>query len=273
MVRWQRGAELGLSFTGEYRFTGRAYAPALGFVRITDSHETDVTVRQSWRPAQSPLIRRHGLAADVSARWRRGLGDAAIDAALEDARASLGWSAEITNGVFGSATIEVSEEDVPAGFAITPVTFIPPGRYQATAGRVFLATPPARALQVFATGEAGGFFGGRRVGWRVEPVWTPSPHFQGWVIYDGTRLSGLPAGADAIDLFIAGARAALNTHVFFDLIAQRAGRTPAIAQARFRWNASEGHDLWVVFERGGAGARGRSHSLSVKYTRLLSIGA
>jgi hypothetical protein len=272
MLRWQRGAELGFSFSGEYRFTGSTFAPALGFVRITDSHEADVAVRRSWRPAQSPVIRRHGLVTNASARWRRGIAPAASGAALEDSRVSVGWNAELTNGVFGSATIEVSEEDVPVAFDITPDTSILPGRYQATSGRVFVATPPARALRVFATAEAGGFFGGRRLGWRVEPVWTPSRHFQGWVIYDGTRLRGLPAGPDAIDLFIAGARAALNTQVFLDLVAQRTAGMPGIGQARFRWNASEGHDLWVVFERGRAGAYGRRHSLSVKYTRLLSIG-
>jgi hypothetical protein len=265
MLRIQRGAEQGLFYNAEYRFTGRQFAPALGFVRLSDAHEMAGRLGQTWRPEAAARLRRHGWSLDVASRWRR------LDAALEESRVAVEWNAETPAGVFGRVRLQRATEDVPAGFEVAPGTSVAPGRYDSTTGRVTFATPPA-TVQVFSTVETGGFYGGRRHGWRVEPVWTPSRHFQGWVIVDSSRFPGLAGQPpSSIDLVIVGMRTAFSTKAFLDLDLQRSSGVPAIGQLRFRWNVSEGHDLWVVAEHGRRVEGARSTALTVKYTRLFTL--
>jgi hypothetical protein len=263
-VRWQRGAQQGLAFIGEYRFTGEAFRPTLGFVRVTDSHEVEIRLRQSWRPPASTRVRSHGWTMDNSARWRRG------DATLEEARTSVGWAAETIGGVFGRAALIAAEEDVPVAFSIAGVRTVAPGRYRTAAGQLLLSTPSTSAFQLTAEGTAGGFYGGRRFNWRLSPTWKPSAHFGAWAIVDRTRLSGLAQPSRSITLTSVGVNAALNTQLFLDLLAQRAPGRPAIGQARFRWNPSEGHDLWAVLERGETATGTTRYSFTMKYAKLLS---
>jgi hypothetical protein len=87
---------------------------------------------------------------------------------------------------------------------------------------------------------------------------------------DRTRLSGLAQPSRSITLTSVGVNAALNTQLFLDLLAQRAPGRPAIGQARFRWNPSEGHDLWAVLERGETATGTTRYSFTMKYAKLLS---
>jgi hypothetical protein len=255
-----------VSYSGEYRFTGSAFRPSVGFVRISNAHEVVGIVRQSWRPGGSAGVRRHGWELESLGRRRRS------DGVMEEARVSAQWNVETRGGVSGSGRVQTTEEDVPIAFGPGPNTTVAPGRYRSTTGRFEIGSPPTSALRVFANVEAGGFYGGRRFGWRVEPVWTPSRHFESWIIVDSTRFTGLAGGASSINLVVVGARAALNTKVFADLSLQRASGAQAVGQLRFRWNPSEGHDLWVVGERGRSSTGDVSHAITVKYARLFTIG-
>jgi len=267
MLRWQRDGESGLSANGEYRFTGRGFEPSAGFVRVLNAHEASASVRQIWRP-DAAVVRRIGWDLSGSARWRRAAETGGPTAGLEEARLFAGGNAEWRSGIFTSAVIEVGNDDVAEPFVVTQPIVVNPGQYDTVAGRVVVGTPAGRALQVTARTEFGGWYGGRRWRWRVEPVWTPNAYLQAWATYDGTRIDRRVDGTGRLDVVVLGARGALNPHWFADVTANRMLDGQWYGQVRGRWHRGEGHDAWLVWE---FGRPDRARALSMKYTRLFTV--
>jgi hypothetical protein len=144
------------------------YAPPLGFVL---------------RPGSSTLgggasYGRFGLPGwlqqqVVSARttmYRRqdGTGVETIDS-------DLSWHAIRRGGGSVSVGVRGTRENLAMGFALSPSTQVPAGRYDFLDGHLVIGTPGGRSWRSIMSITGGGYFDGHRIGAGLEQVWNVSP--------------------------------------------------------------------------------------------------
>jgi len=267
-VRVIKGAESGLSYSGEYRFTGSGFEPALGFLRLKDAHEFDASAGQSWRRSPPSSIRRVAWRAEVQARHNREAGHREFAAATGEI------NLETSGGHFVAVRAGRADETLAGPFAVTPEVRVAPGSYSSSSASVFLASSANHPLRLFVRHERAGYYGGSRRTWSLEPLFIPDKRLQVFAAYEGSTLSGGGRPEVRLELVRGGVRAALTRKCFADVLTQRAPHTGASAgQIRLRYNFSEGHDLWIVGERSRLRAGAAiADIVTVKYTRLFAVG-
>lgn len=265
-LRLQRDVEQGLAASAEYRWSGRDYAPGLGFVPTEDFHEGIVNARQRWRDAAWRRMRSHGWSAGATARVRR------ADRGVDELSGRAEWSVEMSNNLFGGVRGQVLREDIAEPFALFGVATVRPGRYDQAWGSAFLVTPEDRKLRGSFTAEAGAFYGGRRSTLRLSPLWNQSRHFEVSADIDRT-IAELPGQSRVAATVVRGRlRLAASRRWLGDFFVQHnTTRGLTSLNGRLRLNLSEGHDLWLVVD-GADGAvvppRGVTTAVTVKYVRL-----
>jgi Domain of unknown function (DUF5916) len=265
-LRVQRDVEQGLAASAEYRWSGRDYAPGLGFVPIGDFHEAIVSARQRWREPSWRRVRSHGWNAGATARVRRS------DDGVDELNARAEWNVEMSNNLFGGVRGQVQREDIAQPFPLLGTAVVRPGRYDQTWGSAFLFTPEDRKLRGSFTAEAGSFYGGRRSTLRLSPLWNQSRHFEVSADIDRT-VADLPGQGRVSATVVRGRlRLAASRRWLGDFFVQRnTSRRLTSLNGRLRLNLSEGHDLWLVVDGAdgpGLTPDGGAASMTLKYVRL-----
>lgn len=126
---------------------------------------------------------------------------------------------------------------------------VPAARYRYQQGEVYLASPTGARLGYRAQVNVGGFYDGKQVLVDVTPTWNISPHLSLGGEYQLNRVRfpsrGLKLNADVARFRV---KAAWNTRLSADFFVQRnsVGRI-VVGNCRVRYQFSEGHDLYIVY--------------------------
>jgi hypothetical protein len=125
--------------------------------------------------------------------------------------------------------------------------------------------------------HAGSFFDGWRISAQITPSWSISKYFgiEGTYVYNHIAFPERDRRYDS-HITRLRIRAALNTAISLNSFLQYSSAANRVsANTRFRYNFSEGSDLWIVYDEGLNTDRARripalpltdSRSLMVKYT-------
>lgn len=251
--------------------SGPNYRPGMGFVRRTDFVNADNTVSYTWMPdGDSPLLR-HTIGLNGFAFLRND------DGSVESAAVTSSWEFTSNNQAGGRASLSVQRETPRTLFTLGGNTPVPPGRYTFSTGTLEFHTSPTGLLRAGTELQAGSFFDGRRFSVELTPTWSISKHLgiEGAYVFNYIEFPDRNRRFDS-HLARLRIRAALNTALSLNSFFQYNSTANRIsANTRFRYNFSEGSDLWVVYDEGlntnltrqiPTLPRTDSRSLKVKYT-------
>ena len=256
--------------------SGPNYQPGIGFVRRTDFVNSDNTVSYTWTPeGDSPLLR-HTLRLNGYAYLRN------EDGSVESAAVTPAWTFTANNQASGTASLSVRRETPREPFSLGGDTPVPAGRYTFTTGTLEYEMSPTNLIRTGTRLRAGRFYDGWRVSAQITPSWTISKHLSLEGTYLFNRIS-FPERDRRFRSHLArvSIRAALNTAVSLNSLLQyNSAANRVTANTRFRYNFSEGSDLWIVYDEGlntdltrrtPTLPRTDSRSVMVKYTYSFHI--
>lgn len=272
MVDWTRRRFQGLSFQNVFVWSGPGYDPAVGFESREDFRRYQSDWSYQWFPSLESRWRRIWLGVESSS-WVRNTDDA-----VETAQIRPFLTLETNEGLTMTVNTKSQYEDVLQAFSFSEDAQVPAGSYWATEAAFRFEAPRGWAIRPNVTLTAGEFFDGSRFGVNHSFDWPVNPYIQlrgGWA-WNRIRFDERGQAFDS-HLLRLTARAALDTHLSFDLFTQFNSLTDVISSnARLRYQFREGQDLWLVWNEGLNLERdvlgvprlplSQARTLSVKYT-------
>jgi len=270
-VELERRRRQGFGYDVFLTRSGPNYQPGMGFVRRTDFVNLDNTVSYTWMPeGQSPLLW-HTARLNGYAFLRND------DGSVESAALTPSWEFTATNQANGRVALSLQRETPRTPFTLGGDTPVPAGRYTFATGTLEFNTSPTGLLGVGTELHAGSFFDGWRISTQITPSWSISKYFgiEGTYVYNHIAFPERDRRYDS-HITRLRIRAALNTAISLNSFLQYSSAANRVsANTRFRYNFSEGSDLWIVYDEGLNTDRARriptlpltdSRSLMVKYT-------
>ncbi len=159
---------------------------------------------------------------------------------------------ESKDGASIEAAIRYSEEDVEEGFELSESINVPQGTYRFADVELEYRGPSGWRFRPGAEVSGGSFYDGRRLSLEIDPSWIVSRYLEFRPSYEVNYLSFSDRDqTDTIHLAQLRINAALNTQVSLSAFTQYNSSADLFTMnARFRYNFSEGSDLWLVYNEG-----------------------
>ncbi len=276
-VAWDRRGTDGFTYGLEWIRAGAEFEPGLGFLLRRDFTSAGVNAGYGWRPGEASPVLTHGprLAASVFTRND--------DGRVETVQVRPRWLLALKSGHDFTAGVTTTYENLDEGFDLPDGATIPAGEYRFTTAE--LRYSPATGALLRASGgiEAGSFFDGRIVSATINPTWNASRHLElgGTYQLSDVRLPDRDQGFTA-HIARLRARVMMSTKLStFAFIQYSSTADRLAANIRLRYNPSEGHDLYIVWNEGLFTDRhaldpvppvSERRTLLVKYSRTFTLG-
>ena len=242
-IQMERRRRQGFGYTAGYAATGQDYNPGIGFTQRNDFTLFEDAVSYTWIPGEDSELIWHTLSLDGFAYKRN------PDNRFESVQVGPEWKYGRKSGVGGGLEAKVSYEDLLQPFQLSENAIIPMGNYTFwRLGADYHMTHTSRK-QILASADVGRFYDGWKVTMNLEPRWYVSPHLElyGEYIYNRVRF---PDRSQKFDSHTTRIRinTALNTKLSTNAFIQYNSASDAFStNVRFRYNFSEGNDLWLVY--------------------------
>jgi hypothetical protein len=241
----QRG-QVGLGYAGALTWSGPDFNPGIGFVTRRDFLEPFARVGYGWfAGADSPIrLVRPELLAFVYLRN--------TDQSIETANLWHSWELQMKSGDDVALEVRAQVEDLLEPLPFPEDTTVPPGRYDFY---YFVGEYRMRPGALFRTDvslQAGSFFDGWNFELQLEPTWNVWRSLELGAEYQFNRVR-FPERNEGFVVHLArirgqfsfDSRATLQAFVQYNSTVDELS-----ANLRFRYNFSEGNDLWVVYNEG-----------------------
>ncbi len=242
---YERRQADGLGFGGGVETVGADYDPGLGFVLRRDVVRGGGNVSYGFFNRGDSALRLHQPVASAELTWGNSEGD------LETSRYEAGWVFEGNTGGVLEVYVARQFEDLAEPFALSEDVVIPEGEYTYEEATAAFAPGQNWTFGVGGSARVGSFFDGTLTSLSVAPVWNVSPHLslRAEYLYDRAEFDDRDERFRSHILRLrtsvsVDARASLNAFVQLNSLADLVA-----GNVRFRYNVSEGHDLWVVWNQ------------------------
>ena len=268
---YERRRTDGLGFGGGIETVGADYDPGLGFVLRRDVLRSGADVSYGFLSEGGSALRLHRPLVSAELTWGN------VDRELETSRYQAGWIFEWGSGGVLEAYGIRQFEDLAEPFALSEDAVIPEGEHTFEEFQAAFTPGQNWTFGVGGNVRLGSFFDGTLTSLGVGPVWNVSPHLslRAEYFHDRADFDDRDERFRAHILRLRSsvsidARASVNALVQFNSVADLVG-----GNIRFRYNLSEGHDVWVVWNQQLNTDRDRfeprlplagDHSAVVKYT-------
>ncbi len=245
-AHWERRGDDGLTYSAELLRAGSGFEPGLGFLRRSGYTSGAGGLGFGWRPGAGSGWLRYGVEGE--GRFLRRHEDGVSEVLEATARAVM----EQRTGHQFTVTVPVRREDLPRDFPLPGGITLPAGAHTFAQLRVQYRPPQTSRLRPAVTLEGGGFHDGRQWTLSVSPTWTPSMHLN---LNGSYRLDVVefPDRDERLVAHVARLRSEVMLSVRTSAMAliqyNHSGRT-LTANVRFRYNAREGEDLYLVWNEG-----------------------
>lgn len=276
LAQWERVRDAGISYDATFSRVGRDYEPGLGFQLRRDFRLFGASLQYKRFLGEASRLRSAGVNMRTQHFFRNA--DGSAESRSIDPQVQL----EFKGGTEISLSARSNFESVRDAFDVAGAT-IEAGEYWYHEGQLRLMLPRSGLFRGDLNATAGGFYDGSRVGISLGPAWNPSKYLELAGTYDVNRIEFSERGQRATaHLVRLKAQIALNTRVSLNLLTQYDNvGDHARLNARFRYNFSEGTDLWLVFDEGMYTERdvldqprlprSSGRTFLVKYTRTLTF--
>jgi len=242
-AEFERRLQDGFGYETGFVWSGPDYNPGMGFIQRTDftqfSQEFNYTYRHD---GESPFISNSfGVEAEL---FYRNLGWE-----LETVQLESDWSYLLKSGNQGSVGVNMTQENLLFSFNLDDDTIIAAGDYTFYQLVGSYSMSRAGLFRFSANAEVGGFYDGEGVTISFQPSWNVSRHLEiggsyNFVYVDfSERNQQFTSHLARLRLGVPFNRQ-VSTNLFFQYNSVTDSFT---TNARFRYNFSEGNDLWVVY--------------------------
>jgi hypothetical protein len=240
---YQRRRDDGLGFEGGVETVGADFDPGQGFVLRRDIVRGGGGVRYGFLGEEGSALRIHLPYAEAELVWGNS------DRSLETSRYEAGWLLQWASG--GELVLEAARqfEELAAPFELSEDAIIPEGEYTFEEASAEFTPGQNWTFGVGGFVRAGTFFDGTLTSFGIGPVWNVSPHLSLRADYLHDRAdfdereqqfrAHIVRLRSSISI---DARASVNAFVQLNSLAD-----VVAGNVRFRYNVSEGHDLWLVW--------------------------
>jgi hypothetical protein len=275
-ANWQRRGTDGFIYTADVTRAGEVFEPGMGFLSRRDYTSGDGSLGYGWRPGRGSALNAYSMSTSGSFVRRN------EEASVESAAYSLSGQLQTRGGHSVSANLGRSYEDLVSQFRLSSDAVVPIGSYWFNDASARYSAPMGALLRPSVNVTAGQFYDGTRFSFDFSPAWSVSRNLTLSGSYQLNRIR-----FDERDQQFTSHLARLRTELTFTTTTSAA----AFAQYnsagdlvalnfRFRYNPSEGTDLFLVWneslnlDRYSLTPRpplSQNRTLLVKYARTFTL--
>jgi hypothetical protein len=233
----------GFSYAFVARHIGSEFHPGLGYLYRENVNLLYSRVEYIWIPDTGSAIQNHGFQNKMIGIWNSQTGE------FETFDNNLYWEALLRSGTYMKANLKLMEENLKNPFSVGEVE-IAPGRYRFASVDVDFQSPSGLLFQFGIKGIGGGYYGGWQLGSEIFSSWTLSPHltFKIEYMYNFVKIAEQTYEPHVVRFRI---RSALNKSLSANAFIQYSSDLNQLSSNfRFRFNPTEGVDLYIVFNEG-----------------------
>tara|TARA_R110000868_G_scaffold304437_16_gene565264 strand:+ start:41312 stop:43549 length:2238 start_codon:yes stop_codon:yes gene_type:complete len=247
-ITWQRRASIGLYYRFFINRSGADFEPGIGFYRTNNTSDYFYRVGYGWLGQENSIYRQHSVnigSYNISENETLDLRSRFIN---------LQWNTDFK--ILGSLELEtglLQEHLLPnEEFNLLRQIYIPVDDYNFYESKISYSSPNSRKLRTNLSAEFGSFYDGSRTQFVIEPKVVANIHFEFGGSYQITKLSFpeiLGRSTTDFTAHLAQIRGqyAFNKKVSTSAFVQYSNVDELVgANFRFRYNFSEGRDLWLV---------------------------
>ncbi len=233
----------GVGYSTGVVWSGADYNPGVGFLRRTDFTQFNQEISYTYRHGDESRFISNAVEVEGDLFYRNS------DWSIETFELEAEWDFMTKSGADGGIGIKRTYEDILFPFNLDQNTIIHDGEYTFYQVTANYRMSRAGLFRVGVNAEAGGFFDGKGYSLSVRPSWSVSPHLEieGTYNYVNVRFSERD---QTFNSHLARLRLGIpfNTQISTNLFLQYNSVVDSFStNARFRYNFSEGHDLWIVY--------------------------
>jgi hypothetical protein len=240
---WERRTYEGLSYDLRYDRAGPRYKPEMGFELREDFFRLGDEVGYGWIPGDESPIERHRLSLQGDAFFRN------ADQSLQTLEVGPEWS--LTTSSQHSLTVEAlyRVEDLRRPFSLSGAVPVPTGRYTFFSGEIDYEMPSDWDVNTGLGVTGGQFYDGWRGTAQAWPTWNVSRRLQIGGFYQINRIR-FPERGEAFTAHVGRLRVDLTPsveHSVSGFLQYNSAREVVVSNLRYRYNPSQGHDLYLVY--------------------------
>ncbi|MEQ9278311.1 MAG: DUF5916 domain-containing protein [Balneola sp.] len=247
-LTWQRRASIGWFYRFFVNRTGAEFNPGIGFFRTVNTSDYFYRLGYGWLGEEESIYRQHSVNIGSYNIFQNDTYD------LRSRFISLEWNTDFKTLGSAEAQIRYNQEHLlpDEDFNLVGKIYIPVDDYDFFESNFSYRSPNSKKLRINATFEYGKLFDGRRVQLEVEPELVANIHWEIGGSYQITDLAFPEAQGRDKEKFTAHlgqirAQYALNKKLSTSAFIQYSNiEELAGVNFRFRYNFSEGRDLWFV---------------------------
>ena len=247
-ITWQRRASIGWFYRFFVNRTGAEFNPGIGFFRTVNTSDYFYRLGYGWLGEEESIYRQHSVNIGSYNIFQNDTYD------LRSRFISLEWNTDFKTLGSAEAQIRYNQEHLlpDEDFNLVGKIYIPVDDYDFFESNFSYRSPNSKKLRINTTFEYGKLFDGRRVQLEVEPELVANIHWEIGGSYQITDLDFPETQGRDKEKFTAHlgqirAQYALNKKLSTSAFIQYSNiEELAGVNFRFRYNFSEGRDLWFV---------------------------
>jgi hypothetical protein len=275
-VNVQRRGTDGPLYAANLIRAGAIFQPGMGFLRRRNYLGGDVSLGYGWRPGGGSVLNRYGVTTGGSFVRRN------ADGSYESAGLALGGDLETRGGHQLGAQASWSYEDLLLAFPLSAGAGVPAGSYRFVDASLDYRSPMGAIFRPSVSLSGGQFYDGTIVSASFSPAWSVSRHLALSGAYQINRVAFDERGQDFTSHI-----GRLRTELTFTtstsaaaFVQYNSADDVVVLNFRFRYNPTEGTDLYVVWNESLNSDRyalspiaplSQERRLLVKYARTFTL--
>jgi hypothetical protein len=275
-VNLQRRGTDGPLYSANLVRAGAIFEPGMGFLRRRDYLGADLSLGYGWRPGGASPLNRYGVTTGGSFVRRN------ADGSFESGGYSLAGDLETRGGHALGGQASWSYEDLTRPFSLSSTAMVPVGDYRFVDASINYRAPNGALFRPSVSLSGGRFYDGTIVSATLSPAWSVSRHLTLSGAYELNRVEFGDRGQE-FTAHIARLRTELTftTSTSASTFAQyNSADDVVVLNFRFRYNPTEGTDLYVVWNESLNSDRyaldptaplSQARRLLVKYARTFTL--
>ncbi|MFC2125026.1 DUF5916 domain-containing protein [Bacteroidota bacterium] len=276
-VNWNRRSEKRLGYNLSYSRSGHDFNPGIGFERRHNYTRFGDYIQYGWYPDKTSRLQNHQVFIQGIAFIHN------TEDKIETSRIGPGWQFVTRVNTFGSIGILQYQDNVTESFSFSDDVDVPAGEYTYYGIEGIFNLRRGNPFTIGSNITVGTFYDGRRITMTLTPRANVSPHLQ----LQGTYQLNWIEFPDRNQKFMGHigrlrASAFLNVkHSLIAFIQYNSANDGVLTNIRYRFNPSEGHDLYIVYDEGLNTDREReipvlprsnNRTIMLKYSYTFNIG-
>lgn len=242
-AEFERRLQDGFGYETGLVWSGPDYNPGMGFIQRTDFTQFSQEFSYTYRHDEESRFITNRFQVEGELFYRN------LDWDIETVQLETTWRYVLKTGNQGSLGFIMMQENLMFAFNLDSETVISAGDYTFYQLKGSYSMSRAGLFRFTANANIGGFYDGEGVAISVQPSWNVSPNLEIGGTYNLVYVDFAERGQQFTS-HLARLRLGmpLNTQVSTNLFLQYNSVTDSFStNARFRYNFSEGNDLWIVY--------------------------